>query len=485
MRLTRKLVLGLVLGILLVHSASAVVRVRREIRLLEGDIARDEQVLAHALGLAVERTWSESGERAALDLVEHANARESHIEIRWVSLEDPAGAGLPRRLVEAARAGKPREILDRTDDAIHTYAIVDLPDGRQGALLIVDRIADETDYIRGSARAAAIAAAVLIALCAAIAWGVGAFFIGRPIRALVDQARRIGGGDLSSHVHLQQNDEIGELSSEMNRMADSLVEARERAQTEASRRLDAVAQLRHADRLTTVGTLAAGIAHELGTPINVITGYGQLILEDPAAKAGHDHAAVIVDQAGRITAIVRQLLDFARRGEVSSEANGPPSCDCAEVLRSTMGLLDAIFRSASVDLEMTADEPLPAAIAPGELQQVLTNLAMNAVQAMPDGGVLRIVADTAARGAAGAAPAPHVRITVEDHGCGIPAELLERVFEPFFTTKDVGRGTGLGLAVAWGIMNDRHGCIEVESEAGRGTKFTVWIPSSPASPATS
>jgi signal transduction histidine kinase len=483
MKLVHKLVLALVAGILVIHAVSAIFRVRREVALLEGDIARDEQVLGLAMAIAVERTWSESGERAALDLIEHTDIRKSHLTIRWV----PPHSGsigpedAPPELVAALASGAPRTVLVRDEESVRTFTLVDLPDGGRGAIAITELTADESEYIRGSVHSAAIATLALIALSALIAWSVATLFVGRPIRRLVDQAKRIGAGDLSARVPVLHADEVGDLSAEMNRMAESLAQAREDIERETKLRLAAVAQLRHADRLTTVGTLAAGIAHELGTPINVITGYAQLVVEDPKAHPAHESARIIGQQADRITSIVRQLLDFARRGEPDATApEETPSCDVPTVTRDTLAMLEATARKASVTLSLDATEPSEAALRAGELQQVLTNLAMNAVHAMPDGGQLSV--EIRRRDAVRPGHSDRrawVQVAVSDTGLGMPPETMDRVFEPFFTTKEVGKGTGLGLAVAWGIVCDRGGWIDVDSAPGKGTRFTLWLPQTP------
>jgi signal transduction histidine kinase len=478
MRLVHKLVLALVAGILIIHAVSALLRVRREVALFERDIARDEQVLGTAIAIAVERTWSESGERAALDLIEHTDIRKSHLTIRWIP---PDSEDSPPELAAALKSGSPSSLFIRDAESVQTFTLVNLPDGSRGAISIAEATQDESDYVRGSVRATAIATLALIALSAVIAWSVATLFVGRPIRRLVEQAKRIGSGDLSARVPVLHADEVGALSLEMNRMAESLAQARDEVERETKLRLAAVAQLRHADRLTTVGTLAAGIAHELGTPINVITGYAQLVLEDPKATPAHESARIISQQADRITSIVRQLLDFARRGEPDAAApEETPSCDVPTVARDTLAMLEATARKAAVTLRLDAAEPSEAALQAGELQQVLTNLAMNAVHAMPDGGKLSI--EIHRRDAVRPGHSDRrawVQVAVSDTGLGMPPETMDRVFEPFFTTKEVGKGTGLGLAVAWGIVCDRGGWIDVDSAPGKGTRFTLWLPQTP------
>jgi signal transduction histidine kinase len=228
----------------------------------------------------------------------------------------------------------------------------------------------------------------------------------------------------------------------------------------------AVDQLRHAERLNVIGTLAAGVAHELGTPLNVIAGCAELLGEaadDGCIDKRRTH--MILDQVEKISGIIRRLLDFGRRsdptrarvelGELASEAT--------KMLTST-----AQKRGASIVLERGSEVHVKASAA--ELEQVLSNLILNALQAM-ERGTVRVKTGITLRGEEKVA-----FVSVEDRGCGIPPEYLERIFEPFFTTKGVGEGTGLGLAVSYGIVRDHHGWIEVTSEPGEGSRFTVILP---------
>jgi signal transduction histidine kinase len=238
---------------------------------------------------------------------------------------------------------------------------------------------------------------------------------------------------------------------------------KQRLATEAALRKEALTQLRHADRLTTVGRLAAGLAHELGTPLNVVMGKASLIssgrmIGDDAKKS----AVVIEQQADRMTAIIRHLLDFARRGGTSRKRTSLRS-----LAEETTELLRPLASRTKVTFVCEGDAA-PASVNRGEMQQVLSNLLTNAIHAMPRGGTVRVT--TAVEGDKSV-------LRVVDRGDGIPLAVLPRIFDPFFTTKDVGQGTGLGLSVVHGIVDDHGGTIEVDSEVGRGTTFTICFPS--------
>jgi len=234
---------------------------------------------------------------------------------------------------------------------------------------------------------------IMGAVCGALALLLGGWFVGRPIKALVGKARRIGAGDLAGPLTLGQRDEIGELGAEMNAMCDRLAAAAAdlRAATEA--KIGVLEQLRHADRLSTVGKLASGIAHELGTPLNVVSGRARMVAGGELTPAEtRECADIIVTQAQRMTRIIRQLLDFARR----RSAHKSPE-DLGNVARQTVSLLLPIAEKRGVSLVLDGDEgaALTAEVDVGQLQQALTNLIVNGVQAMPRGGTLTVRAERA------------------------------------------------------------------------------------------
>lgn len=230
-------------------------------------------------------------------------------------------------------------------------------------------------------------------------------------------------------------------------------------------------QLLRAEKLATVGVLAAGIAHEIGTPLGVVRGRAEYMLGK--LGAGHPQAAgvqVIVGEIDRVSRTIRQLLDFARvqPAAVRPVALGPVARNVQELLR-----VEAERRKVKLELDVPEGLPLVAAD-PDQMQQALVNLTLNACDACSPGGVVRISA------AAPAGAWEPVRISLRDNGCGIPAENLAKVFDPFFTTKKRGVGTGLGLTMVAQIVRNHGGRVELESEPGRGTCVTLLWPAATA-----
>lgn len=237
---------------------------------------------------------------------------------------------------------------------------------------------------------------------------------------------------------------------------------------ERRKRSVAVAQLRHAERLNVIGTLAAGVAHELGTPLNVIAGNAELIDSRAISyERAHRASETILQQTQRMTTIISHLLDFGRRGGANRELT-----DLRALLDRAATLLDTFAgRTGCTILRPPAGERVMVWANKSELEQVIANLVVNALQASPRGGAVRLDCEEIVKDGRQVAA-----LTVEDHGAGIAPEDLPRIFDPFFTTKDVGEGTGLGLSVTYGIVEDHGGAIHVRSERGHGSRFVVELP---------
>jgi PAS domain S-box-containing protein len=244
-------------------------------------------------------------------------------------------------------------------------------------------------------------------------------------------------------------------------------------------RVSLEAQLRQAQKMEAIGTLAGGIAHDFNNILGAIVGYTELARADTADRPGVQESLVQVEKAGaRARDLVRQILAFSRREEQTRRL-----IPLEDVVREVLQLLRASFPAqVSIVSELSADAPVVLAD-PSQVHQVLMNLATNALHAMmPDGGTLTLrqtvvdVSEADALATAGLEPRRYVRLTVVDSGCGIEPGLADRVFEPFFTTKDPGRGTGLGLAVVQGIMKSHDGVVMLQSEVGKGSTFALYFP---------
>ncbi|MBV8139165.1 MAG: hypothetical protein JO121_26570 [Deltaproteobacteria bacterium] len=234
------------------------------------------------------------------------------------------------------------------------------------------------------------------------------------------------------------------------------------------RELELERRLRHAERLATVGTLASGLAHEIGTPMGVIRGRAEHLLHsEPNPAKARRGLEIIVSQIDRVSRIVRMLLDYGRSRESHRAV-----CDLRQIIHHAMSLMEteAARRLIKVSAEL-GEKPLLAECDAGQLQQVFVNLEMNALDAMtPQGGTLWIRAESGVNG-----NSHELRIVFEDTGHGVSPLNAGRVFDPFFTTKETGVGTGMGLAVSQSIVRDHSGEITFES-GPRGSMFVVAVP---------
>ncbi len=224
-------------------------------------------------------------------------------------------------------------------------------------------------------------------------------------------------------------------------------------------------RLRKTERIAELGTVASGMAHEIGTPMNVILGRAEYLMDRVTDEAVKKGLQTIVAQVERITRVMNQLLAFARR---KPPERGP--LVLRDVIENSVEMFQERLAKSRVQVDLQLDETCPAVQADADqMNQVLINLIMNAVHAMPDGGRLRI----------GMVPVDAmVQLTVTDTGHGIPKEVIAKVFDPFFTTKEFGKGTGLGLTVVKGIIEEHHGFISAESQEGQGTTFKILLPKS-------
>jgi two-component system NtrC family sensor kinase len=283
----------------------------------------------------------------------------------------------------------------------------------------------------------------------------------RPIGRIVTMSQKVIDGDISARVGIRPPGELGLLCQAVDYMADAIVK-REDETKEALRH-----QVTRAEKLASIGRLAAGVAHEINNPLTGVLTFSHLMREKPNMDAqDREDLDLIIRETTRAADIVRGLLDFARERPVLMER-----LDLNEVVRRIVRLIANQKKFERIIIEELVEEDLPDVRGDmNQLQQVLLNLSLNACAAMPKGGKLTIRT---------AAADGKVMLKVGDTGCGIKPEHLDRIFEPFFTTQDVGKGTGLGLSVTYGIVEQHGGELEVQSREGEGSTFTIYLPALP------
>jgi signal transduction histidine kinase len=309
-------------------------------------------------------------------------------------------------------------------------------------------------------------AVVAILLVGSISVALGTALVRRPLETTTAAMRRVRDGDLEAMVTHQRRDELGTIASEFNELVGALRRARIDLKEEEERRRTLEGNLARADKLMVVGQLAAGLAHEIGTPLHVVAGRARRIVEHPEAPAEVLRLGkIVVEQTERIARIVDQVVRFSRRTKPERRL-----IDVREPVQAVLSLLEGEAQRTNVKI-VTAMAAAEISIDGDQLQQVTLNLVRNALAATPMGGTITVcVSKTPAGEPRG------VLLTVADTGVGVAPEDVERMFEPFFTTRHESGGTGLGLAVVRSIVQAHRGTIGVETMVGRGTIITVTFP---------
>jgi len=300
----------------------------------------------------------------------------------------------------------------------------------------------------------------------------------KPLQGMVQATQRIAQGELNHRVAVDWRDEIGQLAESFNRMTENLKLANEnliqwsktleRRVEERTRELKEMQDyLVQSEKLASLGKMAAGIAHEINNPLTSILINTHLLLEKleklDKKDEFYENLSLIAEETSRCTQIVRGLLEFARESKPQKTQT-----DINDLIEKTVLLLEnkASFQNIRIVKQLKPDLPL-ILVDRAKIQQVFWNFMINACEAMPHGGQLTITTDLSENKKA-------IEIRFIDTGVGIPPEHINKIFDPFFTTKP--SGTGLGLAICYGIIQQHNGAIEVKSEPGRGTVFTLYLP---------
>jgi signal transduction histidine kinase len=301
-------------------------------------------------------------------------------------------------------------------------------------------------------------------------------WISQPISQLMGGVKNLAKGNFDTQFVLSRKDEISELAQAFNQMAVDLRKAQEQIIKEAETTIELERTLRQSEKLATIGQLASGLAHEIGTPLNIIGGRAELIKRKIKDREGEQKDLdIIIQQAERITKIIQQLLGFVRKKRPEQKG-----LNIKTLLETTLDFLDHQIQKQGVKVVKDLKDNLPIVTGDSDqLQQVFLNLILNAIQSMPQGGELHIGASSKWISKEGIEDGQreYVVLSVVDTGMGIEKEVVENIFNPFFTTKE-DKGTGLGLTVSQGIVQDHEGWIEVESEIGEGSQFRVYLPAS-------
>jgi len=368
-------------------------------------------------------------------------------------------------------------VYKKTSIFSYAFALKDKRGRNIGGVAILQQMSFLEEEIKKAKWTIFITILVLICGTVVLVLFITRKWITLPISRLMNGIKQMAKGQLNTRIDMKRGDEISELAQAFNQMAVDLKKAQEKMIQEAESKLELERSLRQSEKLATIGQLASELAHEIGTPLNIISGRTELMkrrLEDK--EEIQKNLDLILLQSGRITKIIQQLLGFVRKKRPEQTV-----LNIGILLETTLDFLEPQIRRQKVQVVKDIKESLPSVMGdPDQLQQVFLNLFLNAVQSMPTGGTLRLSASPKwiSKEDLEDSQRQYLEVCVEDTGVGMEKEVMEKIFQPFFTTKEKEKGTGLGLTVSQGIVQDHEGWIEAESEIGKGSVFKVYLPSS-------
>ncbi len=490
MRIPNQLALGLVASCASILGPYGIYQVRQEAFELRATAEHHLHTLGSALRVAVENSLRDQQVDDVFEILDSIELRDAGVDVlvfdETGSLMASSGShpqardqGLAfvRRVASDSASALFFDDPASPGQLVGVFRMYDDTHRRRGAVVVARPLDELRRDLRSTTLVIATTCTTLTLGITAIGWLFIVVSLRNPLDQLIRAMMAIRDGNLVTRVPVTRRDELGAVAHHFNAMAEQLAETRRRliATSEAREALES--GLRRVDKLVTVGQLSAGLAHEIGSPLQIMSGRARALAARQDLPPDVVRAAGILEQqADRISAIVEQLLSVARR-----KAPQVTTVDLGRIVSTIIELTAPSARKRSVALVFDCDEALPTVHADGDrIQQVVLNLLSNALRATREGGTIRVTLSLApADPSAAQHQAPCAMLVVEDDGCGMSAEIQSHIFEPFFTTWGDTAGTGLGLAVAKSIVDEHGGSIHVWSEEGRGARFRVLLPIHP------
>lgn len=440
----------------------------------EAQMKEDVQLIARALEVPVQRALERHRDGSLHSALESAIGIN---RVYGVYVYGPHGAMIAsvgaanttsdrRRLSTLAAEEAPQDQFEEISGRnVYSYFLPLTTSGQRsvGLLHVTRRERDIRAEVAGLRKQVAGLSAVAVLFVAVMVLVGHRGAIGRHLASLQGSMHRIREGDVHHRADLKGPREVIDLSNAFNAMLDTLKRAEHEIEQRREAQSDLQEQLRHAEKLAALGTLSAGVAHELGTPLSVIEGRAHRMLRDnELPRASTEACTEIRSQVRRMERIITQLLDFGRK----SSPHKVPVRPHVVVEAAVHALQDEAQRK---DVRVTVRETCKVdevRMDPVRIEQALTNLIQNAVDAA-EGGHVRVTIQSSAA---------ELQFLVDDSGPGVSDELVQHIFEPFFTTKNVGDGTGLGLAVVHGIAQEHDGMVDLDRSDLGGARFTFRLP---------
>jgi two-component system NtrC family sensor kinase len=482
MKLFYKVYIFLIIILIVVLGWSGYIVYQREVSHFNNDMKNHALLLGKAMSGPIKHTWKQFDMEMALTLISDVNREEHQMKLRWIWLDSSPGEPYfpraPLKLLSNVFKGE-NVSLTMDDDTGETFRFTYIPvrvdQNHPGALEISESLRMMKQYNHDSFMHLLYTGVVLLLAIGGILWHRFQIWIHQPLKRFIEKSVKIGEGNLTPDLVVKGRDEFSLLAVTLNDMCKNLDATLKDIRIAHEKRIAALEQLRHTERLATLGRLSAGVAHELGTPLNVISGRSKMIRAGDLEQVEVlDNARIIGEQTYRMTQIIRGLLNFARRSHPNRQLE-----DMGILVRKVVEMLTSTAMKAKVSLDFVQEEDLSRIFIDfTQIQQVLTNLIMNGIQAMPYGGSLSLTLSTVNTHHPDkiSADKKYLAVQVEDEGEGIAKGNIAHLFEPFFTTKDVGQGSGLGLSIAFGIVEEHGGWIHVNNRSEKGACFTVFLP---------
>jgi len=484
-RLASKLALGVVAASAVVIGATGVRQLRSESLELRSAAEQEFRILGAAVQVALEHALRDRQDRDIRAILDRIDVRDATIDIFVL---DPTGGlalhssggeahrGFVEPLVERVRPdGQPVvRFIGDAEQLAGAWSLRTDAGASLGTLAITKPLAELRGDLAATRRAILLSFATQVATIAVMVWWLVRVWVHRPLAEVARGMRAVRAGELSARVASPRRDEIGALAEEFNAMAADLDATRTQLAAETEARHVMEQGLQRVDKLVTVGQLSAGLAHEIGSPLQILNGRARNLLERPdTSDEVKRQAAIMVAQSDRVTRIVEQLLGFARR-------SAPRMADVhlPATIRAVLDLLEPEARKRRVTLTFDPEPALPTVWADGDrVQQIVLNLVNNALKAAKPAGAIRLtLAASSFRHAAGTPARASIRLVVADDGIGMPPAAAAQAFEPFFSSWPDSPGTGLGLAVVKAIVDAHGGAISLVSTPDAGTRIEVHFP---------
>ncbi len=481
-----KLTLSLFVLSLLVFGIYGNYQLRTESENLRNDVENETRLLAYSLLVAVENALRDRQTEDVQELLQQIERLKPSIDVRIYiqnrhiirSGEEnlPWPAQIESPLLQAALDGKTTLFYFPGDEP--DFLVLSLPfnkasDAMPGNLVVVRSLQKMKEDLSKTKTSILLSFFSFILFTSLLCFALGHLYISRPLQELRQAMLAFRNGtDPPEPLPVTGNDELASVRQEFNRMTAELFSAYRRLDEETLQRRQLQRALQNADKMITIGQLSAGLAHEIGSPLQIINGRARALAgEGDDLREVRRIAAILVDQTDRITRIVQRLLEFSPR--CTSE---PVWCDVVRAIAEVIDMLSFEARRQGVNVSFTHPEALPLLlINQDSIQQIVLNLLSNALSAIAGTGFIHIdlaqssivYADT---------KIPSLQLTVSDTGRGIAPEHLPHLFEPYFTTRGKQGGTGLGLAVVKTLVTEMGGTVVAETEAGQGSRFIVRLP---------